>query len=406
MRFTVSVDETDAGKPARAFTDRHEVIEELEVSDKYAGVMGDEVAPLGTVSPDAFAGFHQFEILGIPVGADHPTRVEVVRRVFEVTLALREYAKLARRRGLGTAQLVRYGAAETDADVLLRTRGAQTHIETVIQFLVDDRVAAGLAAERVRFDPSRQERVRVVHNVKQRPVVGGPGKTRRNPGNLNRQRFMVPEILDSQCELPAPDRVFNIGQEGLIRAELPVADLIEVVSVCQLVDIEHDLFRRVHVAFAAGVDRVLLTDFEARVVPVILVLVRYGAVVLLDSPDQFLVQGGFGSGQRRHDRIGIVILGLEVRQHVGVGAFIVAQPIVFVLSRGPVRRRNFVRTRLNDGRRYRRRTGIEPRRDRESWVGGVDRCISCWSVTLPASGEQEKRQGQRNAAAGVDPCVT
>ena len=160
-----------------------------------------------------------------------------------------------------------------------------------------------------------------------------------------------------------------------------------------MIDIEHDLFRRVHVAFAARVDRVLLTFFEARVVPIILVLVRDGAVVLLDSPDQFLVQGGFRTRQRRHDRIGIVVLGLEVREHVGVGAFIVAQPIVFVLARCPVRCCNFIRTLLHDGRRYRHRAGIERQRDRVGQGGGVDRFISHGSVRLLASGEQNDSEG-------------
>ena len=176
----------------------------------------------------------------------------------------------------------------------------------------------------------------------------------------------------------------------MVRADPPVADLVEVVPFGQLIDIEHDLFRRVHIVSAARVDRVLLALFKSRVVPVILVLVRYGAVVLLDSPDQLLVQGGLGIGQRRHYRVGVAVLRFEVREHVGVGAFIVAQPIVFVLARRPVRRRHVMRTLLRDGRRCRRRVGIERQCDRWHRVSVVDRCISCWPVALPASGEQEE----------------
>ena len=462
MALAIPFNDTNAREPARAFAHRHEVIEQLESSDKDVRIVTDKVAPLRAVSPDVVAHFHQLEILGIPVGADHPTRVEVVRRVLEVAFARREHPKLARRRGLRAAQLAGYGAREIDADVFLGTCGAQSDVEAVVEFLVEDRVAAvtatefatrlttrpctkfafrlaartgtefpprlaprtatgfalrlaprtaaqlaarptarptarnttqlaaRTAAQRVRLDPPRQKRFRIVQNIKQRPVVGGPRETRRNPGNFHRQRFTAPEVLDSQRELPTPDRVFDIGQQGLVRADLPVADPIEVVSFGEFIDIEHDLFGRVHAAFAARVDRVLLTFLEARVVPVILALVRYGAVVLLDSADDFLVQGGFRIGQRRHHRIGIVVLRLQVREHVGVGAFIVAQPIVFVLARRSMGRRHFMRALLRGGRCHRYRVGIQRQRSPGGWVGGVDRCISCSPVTLPQAASKTK----------------
>jgi len=60
--------------------------------------------------------------------------------------------------------------------------------------------------------------------------------------------------------------------------------------------------------------------------------VRNGAVVLLDAADDLLVQLVLQRLQRRHHRIDVGVLGVEVRQHLGILAVVVAQPVVLVVA--------------------------------------------------------------------------
>ena len=99
---------------------------------------------------------------------------------------------------------------------------------------------------------------------------------------------------------------------------------------------------------AAGVDGVIFAGLEAGVVPVTAVALRYGAVILLDAGDDFVVELVFLCLQRREDGVGVGVFRVEVGEHLRVFAFVVAQPVVLVLARA-VRRGDGMRAFFDIG---------------------------------------------------------
>ena len=108
----------------------------------------------------------------------------------------------------------------------------------------------------------------------------------------------------------------------------------------ELIEIEEDLLRTVHAALAAAAIRVLLAFFGARVIDVLADSSRHGEIGLFDPTEHFFVQVLLQTLGRRHDRIGVGVLGLEILDDLRVRFF--PQPEVIVLERAIVDRR-FVR---------------------------------------------------------------
>ena len=103
----------------------------------------------------------------------------------------------------------------------------------------------------------------------------------------------------------------------------------------------------------ADVGLVLAAGARARVVPVPFIASGDARVLLLDARAHLLVQA---RAQRRRGVErggGVVVLGLEVGEDVGVGACVVAQPVVIVRARVAVCLDD-VRTARRDGRRRER----------------------------------------------------
>ena len=174
-------------------------------------------------------------------------------------------------------------------------------------------------------------------------------------GSAMGRSVCVREIPHLHDVLPAADGVVGPGQQIAVGADGDVADFEEVVALRELVDVQQDFFGRVLAALAARVDGVLAAGFEALVVPVAVHQVRHRGVVLLQAADDFLVELFLERLDVREHGVGVGILRLDVRQHLGVRALVVAQPVVLVRA-GAMGRDHLVRLlrgdrRLRHGRR-------------------------------------------------------
>ncbi len=329
--------------------------------------------------------FHQAVVRRLPVGADDPAPVEVVGVVLEVALARQEDAE--RERGIRRVRVAHLGghrAAREDGDVLLVLGGADARIEAVVVLLVDERVLRRVGAEHVAAHAPREQRLRVLLQVQDAAAVGGPGEVGLDVLDPVRQQLAGREVLDPQRVLPAADRILGEREQVVVRRDRGGAHLEEAVALRHPVDVEHDLLGRVQRAGLARIDRVFLAGLVARVVPVAAQAVRHGRVVLLDAPDDLAVDLFLERiGVRRHRRL-VGVLGLEVADHLGIGARVVAQPVVLV-GAGTVRRLDDVGPDGCD-RRHRRglrhARGLRPGRrvaragSEERRHDGQDQCVA------------------------------
>jgi hypothetical protein len=151
------------------------------------------------------------------------------------------------------------------------------------------------------------------------------------------------EVLDADPVLATADVVLGPGQQRVVLADLVVADAEVVLALGHRVDVEQHFLGAVHAALAARVDRIILAGLEARVVPVAALAVRHRTVVLLDAADDLLVQLVLQRLQRRHPRVDVGVLGVEVSQHLRILAGVVAQPVVLVAALGAMRGFHHVR---------------------------------------------------------------
>ena len=105
------------------------------------------------------------------------------------------------------------------------------------------------------------------------------------------------------------------------------------MPLCKLVPIEHHFFIGPNVrsnwpTALAAVNAILHPFLGARVIPPRAVAVGNRDVGLLYMAQHLLVKRFPQARQWRHHRVGVSILGFEVRSHIGV--FLVAQPSVVV----------------------------------------------------------------------------
>ena len=96
----------------------------------------------------------------------------------------------------------------------------------------------------------------------------------------------------------------------------------------QLVGVEQQLFGRVERAALAREDRVFALACEPRVVEVFAAANRNRRVVLLDATFDLGVDLGLERLERLHHRVGVLVLGVEIADDLGVLAL--GQPVVGV----------------------------------------------------------------------------
>jgi len=94
----------------------------------------------------------------------------------------------------------------------------------------------------------------------------------------------------------------------------------------ELVAVEQDFLRGLHAGAPAAVDLVVQALDGPDVGPPVLVQGGRGVVGLLDPADNLAVHAFLEREGGRHDGVGVSVLGLQVRDHLGV--VLLAQPVI------------------------------------------------------------------------------
>ena len=277
---------------------------------------------------------HQPAVFPLVVGADKPQPIAVVDGILLIVYALGNRLELARRLvGCYKAALGSDVAACLKHNVFAVARAPHAQVEALIVFLVNQRGFRQLL-------PIRAEQLvlplllLVFHGIEQRAVIRGPHH-RSHPLHFALQRLACLQIFYSQRVLPEAGQVSRIRQPAPVVADVGVADRKKCMPLAEHISVQQYLFRRVCVrpgfaaAFAA-VDSVLQPLFSARIVPPHPVAVGNRYVGLLNVAQHLLVELFAQPGQRGHHCLGVGILGLKIRRHIGI--FFVAQPGVIVVE--------------------------------------------------------------------------
>ncbi len=245
--------------------------------------------------------------------------------------------------------LARYGALRVNVQVTAVLAAPDVGIEGVVLLLVHERVGLRVGAEDVPPYAQAEQRLRILLDVEHGTAVRRPDDRRLHVRDHVRQQRPGLEVLEAQRVLPAPDGVVRECEQPVVGADLEVAQLVEVQAARELDDVEHHLLGSAGHVATPGVQRILLARLETPVVPVAALAVRNAGVVLLDPADDLLVQLLLQRREVRQHRILVVVLGLQVCEHVLAGALIVTQPVVLVDARA-VRRAHVERASVSDGR--------------------------------------------------------
>ena len=96
----------------------------------------------------------------------------------------------------------------------------------------------------MRFDALAEQRHRILLDIKDRFVIVGPDEIGFGVGNGVGCCGVGRQILYFDCVLPATDKIFGIGQQSVIGADLAGAYGKVVLPFCHLRLVEHDFFRR------------------------------------------------------------------------------------------------------------------------------------------------------------------
>ena len=217
-------------------------------------------------------------------------------------------------------------AGRTEEDHRAVERAVYAHVEEFVLVLVDQR--RGLLAQGVAVDLVGAFGV-VLGDVEERQVVGGPG----DAGDLadGRLDFLAGgEVLQVEVVVAVAVHVGGVSEHRVIVAVVKIAQRHEFLPRRELVHVEDDFLRRVHAAFLAAEDGVLLAFLGAGVEPVTPLRVGRGRVGLLGAAEHLGVELVFEAFEGGHHRGGVGVLGLEVFEDGGVLLF--AQPEIGVLD--------------------------------------------------------------------------
>ena len=343
------------GEAARALAHREVVVEGVEVLHEGVGAVRDDVLPGLAVGHLVDRHLDDAEVARLPVGAQHEAVADVRQLVLVVALAGHGHLEGERRiADGGVARLARDGALQGDVDEPVGLRARDPHVEAVVLLLVDERVILGVGAAAVPVDLVAEQRLRILADVEQRGVVVGPGERGLGVVDDRGQPGAGLHVADADGVLAAADGVLRDGGPAAVGAHLEVGDGIELMPLGALVAVEDDLLGRIQAAALAGEDGVFLARLVARVVPVAVPALRHGRIVLLDAADDLAVELVLERAVRRHHLAEMGVLGLEVGEHVLVGALVVAQPVPGVGPRAE-RRGHHEGPLLGERRRRRRR---------------------------------------------------
>ena len=272
-----------------------------------------EVAPPAAVGadPEALAG-----------------RVDtVIHVVLVVLLARPDHPPLAER--LGGRQPAVLAGGE-------RARRREDHLAAARPKDAEPEERVGLLEQEIvggRPEPMAPQTVRtlglVLGDVEEDGIVGAPGR-RGHLLDAIREHGPRLEVLHVQRVVAKAGEVDGVREQPRVVAHRVDPEREEGVALRHPVEVERDLLRRARHVAPAAVDRVLLAGLRARVVDVGAAPVGDAGVVLLDAREHLLVEGVLERLRALHDGVGVRVLGLEIRRHLGT--VLVAQPGIFVLA--------------------------------------------------------------------------
>ena len=354
----VAVQNADMVHAVDAFLDREEIPKRLEAEDVAFVRRRDEFLPVGR-HRIALRRDGQTRVLVRVVGADDESVALVIDRVFVSRLPRRNDHGSALR--IGRRHQAHFGCnvvRSGDDDVLAGGRERDAGEKARIVFLIDHRVRVGLRrvliAQRVQADLIGPPLV-VEQRVEERRIVRRPHRIALGVLDDVRQQFSGLQILDAQRETFAAARIRAVGEQTPVVGNRERAKAKVVVAFRKRRFVENHLglggravARAVAVRWPTRPDAVLLVLLEAPLVVEGAVLHRHvgvlGRLAGFDFREQFLHQ----ALARRHPRLEVGVLFLQIRQHVGVvhgRIAVVLQPAVRIVHRVAVQREG-VRARL------------------------------------------------------------
>ena len=161
-------------------------------------------------------------------------------------------------------------------------------------------------------------------------VVSGPGKV-IDPFNPFGKELTGFQVLDLEGVLAIARVVRGKGQQVAVVAGSKGANAHELLSFCQFILVQDDLFLSAKAAFFAAENRVLLPFFGARVIEVSILPVRHVLVRLLDVAEHLLIELCLQLLSRLHQRLSVSVFGFEMLQHLRICFF--TQPEIIVNER-------------------------------------------------------------------------
>ena len=395
MELRRAVPATDAhlAQAVDALFDGEELREHVESRDEHVVPVRHDFAPPRPVACRTDVGFADPEVARLPVGPYHPAPADVIDRVLVATLARQQH--LETQLGIvGTrvADLRGDRAARVDQEVTAILRHLDGGVERLVLLLVQQRVRGWIRAEHVDADAQAEQRDRVLLDVQDASVVGGPGHRLVHIRHGVRQQCAGLQRLEPQRVLATTDRVLGVREQAVVVARLERTEVVEVESPGLLAQVEQDLLGRIDLSRPARVDGVFVAGLEAAVIPVAVVPVRDGRIVLADAADDFGVERFLERAQPRRERLAVGVLGLQVLEHLRRRARVVAQPVI-VVEPHALRRTNLVRFAGGDRRRRTLAHVVIPR---------PDPCAPDGSAVCPRTGSTASSSvpARSGAAAG------
>ena len=217
------------------------------------------------------------------------------------------------------------GAAEDDVPLALGRLDAQ--LEALVVLLQHEHVLSVGRTQPMAPDLEGTHR-RVSLGVEERLVVARPGGAVVHLVQHVLQLGARRQIAEANLEKLGARVVGRVREHVLIRAGLDEPEVEVVVATGKLIAVEEHLLGGVHAAGPAAVDLVIQALDRPGVVPVALEERRGRRVGLLDPADDLAVQLLPQFLGRRHDRVGVRVLGLQVGDHLRVA--LLPHPVIGV----------------------------------------------------------------------------
>ncbi len=337
------------GERVASHLQHHRAVEPDGAHHATAGLVRHELLPVRRVVVP-HVGERDREVLRAVVVRDHEPVATADHHVVDVVLDA--VAPGRHQHGLGgrVVQVERPhlagGAGRgTDQQEAVARRGLDADPEPLVRIGVHDGVVAGRGAEHVPAHLVRTPRV-VDDGVVQRSGVAAPGRAVEHARHLVREHLAGAQVLDPQGEPLVALQVDGVGEQVVVGAHRQRAEREERVPLGLGVAVDEHLLagrrdagldRRRRPARgvldrslggAAAAHRVLAALGGARVVPPRAPARRHRQVGLLGARHDLVVDRPAQPLEVRGLRCGVGVLGLEVRDHRGVGR--VAQPLVGV----------------------------------------------------------------------------